>query len=89
MSQNETVDSIITVNPIYENTVFIDNAVLTNIEFVDAVLINDSSNICMIVNHIISCLVTILCLSFALFVLFLCTGGIGYFLTMYSGDDTP
>jgi len=91
MNQNEiaehtTTENVIFVNPIIDNTLHINDAVLSNDVFVDAVLITDSSN-CMNVKQFIICIVTILILSFMLFSLFLFTGGIGIFLTIDGGDD--
>ena len=91
MNQNAVVtEHTITVNPIYEDTVYINDAVVTHADFVEAVLIDDASNSgnhCMNVKRFIDCIIAILCLSFMLFVLFLFTGGIGYFLTINGGDD--
>ena len=88
MNQNASIEHVITVNPIFEDTVYINDAVVTHAEFVDAVLIDEQSiDNCMNVKRFVDCIITILCLSFILFILFLFTGGIGYFLTINGGDD--
>lgn len=88
MNQDASIEHVITVNPIFEDTVYINDAVLTDVEFVDAIIINENTvDNCINVKQFVSFIVTILCLSFMLFVLFLFTGGIGYFLTINGGDD--
>ena len=82
MNQNEIAEHTITVNPIYENTVYINNAVSTDVDYVDAVLINDGAiNVNNIDNWIntrpfLNCIIVLLCLSFVLFILFLFAGGL-------------
>jgi len=91
MDQNTTIEHAITVNPIYDNTVYINDALATDVDFVDAVLIDDipdSGYNCMALKNIIGCIFTIICLAFMLFSLFLFSGGIGIFLTIYGGDDS-
>ena len=91
MDQNAIIEHSITVNPIYDNTVYINDALATNVDFVDAVLLDDipdSGSNCTTLKNIISCVFTIICLAFMLFSLFLFTGGIGVFLTIYGGDDS-
>jgi hypothetical protein len=91
MNQNEILEHTITVNPIYENTVYINDAVSTDIDYVDAVLIDDvteNSNNCTKVKNIVSCILAVMCLAFILFSLFLFSGGIGLFLTINGGDDS-
>ena len=93
MNQNEIAEHTITVNPIYENTVYINDAVSTDVDYVDAVLINDGvNNVNNIDNWInarpfFNCIIVILCLSFIIFILFLIAGGVGFFLTINGGDD--
>jgi len=93
MQQTESLslEHAIIVNPVYENTVYINNAVGTNTEYVDAVLINDNTwqNVENFgnVKHILICIVSILCLSFILFILFVFLGGLELFLTINGGDD--
>uniref|UniRef100_A0A6C0L982 Uncharacterized protein n=1 Tax=viral metagenome TaxID=1070528 RepID=A0A6C0L982_9ZZZZ len=92
MNQNAVVtEHTITVNPIYENTVYINDAVSTDIHYVEAVLIDDipdDSNNCTKVKNIVTCLLALMCLVFILFSLFLFSGGIGLFLTINGGDDS-
>jgi len=86
LEQVET-ETIILVNPIVDNNLHINDAVLTDIEFTDAILINESNN-CTNLKIVIASIISCLCVSFGLFILFIITGGLGFLLTMYGGDDT-
>ena len=93
MNQNEIAEHTITVNPIYENTVYINDAVSTDVDYVDAVLINDGvNNVNNIDNWInarpfFNCIIVILCLSFIIFILFIFAGGLELFININDGDD--
>jgi hypothetical protein len=79
-------ENVITVNPIYEDTVYINDAVVTDVEFVDAVLIIETTNR-LDIKKCTECILSILFLGVGMFLLFLCFGGLGFFLTIDSGDD--
>jgi hypothetical protein len=93
MNQNEITEHTITVNPIYENTVYINDAVSTDVDYVDAVLINDGvNNVNNVDNWIntrpfLNCILVLFCLSFVIFILFLFAGGIELFININDGDD--
>lgn len=85
--EDTTTENIIIVNPIVDNTLHINDAVLLDIEITDAILILSEPHKCMSVNFCINCIISFLCVSFLMFMVFLVTGGLGFFLTMYGGDD--
>jgi predicted small integral membrane protein len=81
-----TQDVVINVNPIHENTVYINDAVVIDVDFVDAVLISETVNSDYL-KKCIDCIIVVLFLGCGMFFLFLCVGGIGFFLTINGGDD--
>jgi hypothetical protein len=77
--EDTTTENIIIVNPIVDNTLHINDAVLLDIEVTEAFLIGIEQQKCTILNFCINCIISFLCVSFVMFMIFIILGGLGLF----------